>query len=623
MFVDKENKTNTVVGRGWAGHLDTRTLRHLDPVCSSMAGIRLWFLLSVLYATRSDAWFWTNKDPEPKTTTTERSSVGSGDPKENRKSSHSRGTNSGGLLVEEPSLNQTGGGERTREQGGGLQPPAVVGRGWAGHLDTRTLRHLDPVCSSMAGIRLWFLLSVLYATRSDAWFWTNKDPEPKTTTTERSSVGSGDPKENRKSSHSRGTNSGGLLVEEPSLNQTGGGERTREQGGPNFLPVPSDWPICRHRKYFSLPNYFNHTTAEEVEAFLKQWEWLVRDGCYRNSEWFLCLLATPKHPSDPAGNGNRSTAMLPARRHLPCCSFCHHLRDSCWAKLEGSDFPVDCDSLPTEGGCPPCLSHGGQPPSVGRESQSTGKSLPSSLAQQLSRRWWQKLQQGRWRRAGNHTTCGEGDGGTRGDGAPERKVTAAARQHTQSTPRQRNRTPDSPPPAPEPGVATTAQNSRGQLASRELPLSATPAHHGPPCCAVISKMEQRAWAGRRTMSPGAARCSASYAARGMSQRPSPKLTPSPRDKKGLVFCGGRMHQWAVSRTRDWHQQVHDARGADTHTVRRPQTARGTAEPGVDTHAVMAAGTCRSTCRPQRQLHAMHNLTHDRDATGTHPQREAH
>ncbi|KAG7253927.1 hypothetical protein CRUP_033986 [Coryphaenoides rupestris] len=158
---------------------------------------------------------------------------------------------------------------------------------------------------------------------------------------------------------------------------------------------------CLHRKYFSLPNYFNHTTAEEVEAFLKQWEWLVRDGCYRNSEWFLCLLATPKHPSDPAGNGNRSTAMLPARRHLPCCSFCHHLRDSCWAKLEGSDFPVDCDSLPTEGGCPPCLSHGGQPPSVGRESQSTGKSLPSSLAQQLSRRWWQKLQQGRWRRAGN------------------------------------------------------------------------------------------------------------------------------------------------------------------------------------------------------------------------------
>ncbi|KAG7253926.1 hypothetical protein CRUP_033985 [Coryphaenoides rupestris] len=125
---------------------------------------------------------------------------------------------------------------------------------------------------------------------------------------------------------------------------------------PNFLPVPSDWPICRHHKYFSLPNYFNHTTAEEVEAFLKQWEWLVRDGCYRNSEWFLCLLATPKHPSDPAGNGNRSTAMLPARRHLPCCSFCHHLRDSCWAKLEGSDFPVDCDSLPTEGGCPPCLS---------------------------------------------------------------------------------------------------------------------------------------------------------------------------------------------------------------------------------------------------------------------------
>ncbi|KAG7271279.1 hypothetical protein CRUP_003231 [Coryphaenoides rupestris] len=245
-------------------------------------------------------------------------------------------TNSEDSVCEEPLPSQ------------GLQPPAVVGRGWAGHLDTRTLRHLDPVCSSMAGIRLWFLLSVLYATRSDAWFWTNKDPEPKTTTTERSSVGSGDPKENRKSSHSRGTNSGGLLVEEPSLNQTGGGERTREQGGPNFLPVPSDWPICRHRKYFSLPNYFNHTTAEEVEAFLKQWEWLVRDGCYRNSEWFLCLLATPKHPSDPAGNGNRSTAMLPARRHLPCCSFCHHLQDSCWAKLEGSDFPVDCDSLPTE-----------------------------------------------------------------------------------------------------------------------------------------------------------------------------------------------------------------------------------------------------------------------------------
>ncbi|MEQ2174193.1 hypothetical protein GOODEAATRI_005357, partial [Goodea atripinnis] len=98
------------------------------------------------------------------------------------------------------------------------------------------------------------------------------------------------------------------------------------------FPVPSDWPICKQLNFFSLPNFFNHTSVEEAEAVLREWVWLARAGCHHSTEWFLCLLLAPRCP-------------LPAA-HLPCRSLCHMLQDSCWASLENGRLPVDCHFLP-------------------------------------------------------------------------------------------------------------------------------------------------------------------------------------------------------------------------------------------------------------------------------------
>lgn len=120
---------------------------------------------------------------------------------------------------------------------------------------------------------------------------------------------------------------------------------------PPCLPVPSDWSICSGKgpKSFMLPNFFNHTSVEEVGAVLQEWAWLAREGCHQSAEWFLCLLLAPRCPAPAA----------PLPQPLPCRSFCHVLQDSCWASLENGRLPVECHLLPEraqEPGRPACAS---------------------------------------------------------------------------------------------------------------------------------------------------------------------------------------------------------------------------------------------------------------------------
>ncbi|KAI9526142.1 hypothetical protein NQZ68_002690 [Dissostichus eleginoides] len=114
------------------------------------------------------------------------------------------------------------------------------------------------------------------------------------------------------------------------------------------LPVPSDWPICSGKRpeSFTLPNFFNHTSVEEVGAVLQEWAWLTKLGCHHGAEWFLCLLLAPH-------------CTAPPHPHLPCRSFCQVLQDSCWASLEDGRLPVECHLLPDGGqepGGPACAS---------------------------------------------------------------------------------------------------------------------------------------------------------------------------------------------------------------------------------------------------------------------------
>lgn len=102
------------------------------------------------------------------------------------------------------------------------------------------------------------------------------------------------------------------------------------------LPVPADWSICssKKQKFFTLPNFFNHTSVEEVGSVLQEWAWLKGAGCHHSAEWFLCLLLAPRCPSPTA----------PV--HPPCRSFCQVLQDSCWASLDNGRLPVECHLLP-------------------------------------------------------------------------------------------------------------------------------------------------------------------------------------------------------------------------------------------------------------------------------------
>ncbi|XP_077371398.1 uncharacterized protein LOC144014972 [Festucalex cinctus] len=119
---------------------------------------------------------------------------------------------------------------------------------------------------------------------------------------------------------------------------------------PLCLPVPSGWHMCSRKRpqFFALPNFFNHTSVEQVEAALQEWARLTRAGCHQHQEWFLCLLLVPRCPSNTS-----------APLRLPCRSFCHQVQDSCWASLNSTELPVNCGLLPVgaqEPGSPACAS---------------------------------------------------------------------------------------------------------------------------------------------------------------------------------------------------------------------------------------------------------------------------
>lgn len=128
------------------------------------------------------------------------------------------------------------------------------------------------------------------------------------------------------------------------------------------LPVPSDWSICSGKwsKWFTLPNFLNHTSVEEVGLVLQEWAWLAREGCHHSAEWFLCLLLAPGCPS--------TTTPV----HLPCRNFCQVLQDSCWASLENGRLPVECHLLP-------------------ERSQEPGHSACVSVSNRKGNPWWVRM----------------------------------------------------------------------------------------------------------------------------------------------------------------------------------------------------------------------------------------
>uniref|UniRef100_A0AAV2LD66 FZ domain-containing protein n=1 Tax=Knipowitschia caucasica TaxID=637954 RepID=A0AAV2LD66_KNICA len=113
------------------------------------------------------------------------------------------------------------------------------------------------------------------------------------------------------------------------------------QGAGRCLPVPPDWPICASERpaFFSLPNFLNHTSAEQVGAELRRWAWLVQAGCHSGAEVFLCRLLVPAC-SQHAG-----------LVRWPCPEFCYGLQDRCWQVLEDGDLPLGCDLLPRSDHC--------------------------------------------------------------------------------------------------------------------------------------------------------------------------------------------------------------------------------------------------------------------------------
>lgn len=104
---------------------------------------------------------------------------------------------------------------------------------------------------------------------------------------------------------------------------------------PQCLLLDTPLPFCSSvvGEKFVVPNYFNHSTVEEVHALLKEWEWLLRSSCHHSLEWFFCLLLVPKCQQQLV---------------LPCQSFCQVLQDSCWTLLDEGRLPVECHALPDE-----------------------------------------------------------------------------------------------------------------------------------------------------------------------------------------------------------------------------------------------------------------------------------
>ena len=113
---------------------------------------------------------------------------------------------------------------------------------------------------------------------------------------------------------------------------------------PVCLPRGSDWGFCssggRASSTFTVPNFLNHTSAEEVGATLGDWAGLLSSRCHRDVERFFCLLLAPACP----GSGALPSPSPPPL--LPCRSLCAILTDACWGALGGRELPVTCDSLP-------------------------------------------------------------------------------------------------------------------------------------------------------------------------------------------------------------------------------------------------------------------------------------
>ena len=107
----------------------------------------------------------------------------------------------------------------------------------------------------------------------------------------------------------------------------------------NCLFPETNLPFCSFNggDSFAVPNHFNHSSIEEVQAHFSQWAWLLRSRCHHSLEWLFCLLLVPK-----CGPGAR----------LPCRSSCEVLRDSCWTILDEGRLPVECQILPDD----QCLS---------------------------------------------------------------------------------------------------------------------------------------------------------------------------------------------------------------------------------------------------------------------------
>jgi len=124
----------------------------------------------------------------------------------------------------------------------------------------------------------------------------------------------------------------------PTENHTEVAQSALDSESPECLFLDTALPFCSSMvgQRFALPNFFNHSSVEEVRALLNEWAWLLGSRCHHSLEWFFCLLLVPKCGS---------VVPLPV---LPCQSFCQVLRDSCWMLLDEGHLPVECHTLPDE-----------------------------------------------------------------------------------------------------------------------------------------------------------------------------------------------------------------------------------------------------------------------------------
>lgn len=130
-----------------------------------------------------------------------------------------------------------------------------------------------------------------------------------------------------------------VAVSEPTtIKQPEVGRPALDAESPQCLLLDTALPFCSSMagQRFAVPNYFNQSSVEEIQALLNEWAWLLNSQCHHSVEWFFCLLLVPKCGS---------LAPLPV---LPCQSFCEVLRDSCWTLLDEGRLPVECHTLPDE-----------------------------------------------------------------------------------------------------------------------------------------------------------------------------------------------------------------------------------------------------------------------------------